>query len=156
MLLTDLKQIRNGYSCGIYGEYKVIANTSNGWINATKFCKLGGKNFKEWKKKVSSKMLMLALQKELGGGTELMKAFVTNKTAAAEDRLLSAGTYRLLSGTYVHPDLFPHIASWMSPHFALEAGRIVNDSSSRLAVKTKPNDDDDDDPVQIKVVDDVD
>jgi hypothetical protein len=32
-----------------------------------------------------------------------------------------------LRGTYAHPLLVPHIASWISPEFAFKVSRIVND-----------------------------
>jgi hypothetical protein len=31
-----------------------------------------------------------------------------------------------LRGTYAHPDLVPHIASWASAEFALKVSKIVN------------------------------
>ena len=33
---------------------------------------------------------------------------------------------RLISGTYLHPDLVPSIAGWISPEFQLKANRVVN------------------------------
>ena len=32
----------------------------------------------------------------------------------------------LISGTYCHPFLIPHIACWVSPDFALKVSEIVN------------------------------
>src|SRR3977135_393397 len=32
----------------------------------------------------------------------------------------------IISGTYYHPDLIPHIACWISPNFALLVSKIVN------------------------------
>src|SRR6202021_213067 len=37
---------------------------------------------------------------------------------AAEDKLIS--------GTYCHPDLIPHIACWISPGFGLTVSRIIS------------------------------
>ena len=34
---------------------------------------------------------------------------------------------KLISGTYVHVDLIPHIACWISPKFARKVSKIVND-----------------------------
>ncbi|QRM16196.1 n1r/p28-like protein [Albatrosspox virus] len=31
-----------------------------------------------------------------------------------------------VSGSYVHQDLIPHIASWISPLFAIKASKIIN------------------------------
>src|SRR5271156_1746973 len=33
---------------------------------------------------------------------------------------------KLISGTYLHPDLVPSIAGWISPEFQLKANRVVN------------------------------
>ena len=33
---------------------------------------------------------------------------------------------QLISGTYCHPDLIPHIACWVSPDFALMVSKVVN------------------------------
>jgi hypothetical protein len=33
---------------------------------------------------------------------------------------------KLISGTYCHPDLIPHIACWISPDLALKVSKIVN------------------------------
>src|SRR5436190_13316626 len=35
-------------------------------------------------------------------------------------------TDRIISGTYCHPLLIPHIACWVSPIFALQVSKIVN------------------------------
>src|SRR5438477_11343572 len=35
-------------------------------------------------------------------------------------------TDRIISGTYCHPLLIPHIACWVSPIFALHVSKIVN------------------------------
>ena len=34
---------------------------------------------------------------------------------------------QMVTGTYAHPDLVPHIASWVSPSFAIKVSRIVNE-----------------------------
>jgi len=33
---------------------------------------------------------------------------------------------RLISGTYCHPDLVPHIACWISEVFAFKVSKIIN------------------------------
>ena len=33
---------------------------------------------------------------------------------------------RLISGTYCHPDLIPHIACWVSVDFAMKVSKVVN------------------------------
>jgi hypothetical protein len=34
--------------------------------------------------------------------------------------VINAGSNYEISGTYVHQDLIPHIASWVSPQFAIK------------------------------------
>jgi hypothetical protein len=43
--------------------------------------------------------------------------------------VVSTGSKNLtiIRGTYVHPDLIPHIASWESPKFAVKVSKIVNE-----------------------------
>ena len=36
-------------------------------------------------------------------------------------------TARVTSGTYIHPDLVPALAMWLSPDFFLKACKILND-----------------------------
>jgi len=38
----------------------------------------------------------------------------------------SGNTDTLIRGTYAHPDLVPHIASWVSPKFAIKVSGIIN------------------------------
>jgi len=42
------EQIRDNYWYGQYSKFKVVINKSNGYINATKLCIDGGKQFKKW------------------------------------------------------------------------------------------------------------
>src|SRR5204862_3444388 len=35
-------------------------------------------------------------------------------------------TDQLISGTYIHPDLVPSVAGWVSPHFQIMANRVIN------------------------------
>jgi len=42
-----------------------------------------------------------------------------------------------LRGTYVHPKLVPHIASWASPEFAIKVSEIVNEFYIQRAIEEK-------------------
>ena len=46
------------------------------------------------------------------------------------------GNY-ITRGTYAHPDLIPHIASWASPLFAVRVSKIVNKYFIKKALKEK-------------------
>lgn len=49
----------------------------------------------------------------------------------------TGGQLPIIRGTYVHPDLIPHIASWASPAFAVKVSKIVNEYFIKKAIKEK-------------------
>ena len=51
------------------------------------------------------------------------------KTVDASDE--SATKRLLINGTYVHPALIPHIASWVDPTFGRRLSSIINDYTVR-------------------------
>jgi hypothetical protein len=84
-------------------------------VNVTKLCKDGGKEFKEWGRLDGSKNITFEVGEVEGiPPTSLLEVY-------------QSGKLRELSGTYAHPHLVPHIASWISPSFAVKVSRIVND-----------------------------
>ena len=113
-LITKLayENIDDTYSKARYGEFEVIINMKTGYINATKLCADGGKRFDHWLENKNSKELIKECQlPEFRESTMLVKG----------------GQIPIITGTYVHPDLIPHIASWVSPKFAIKVSKIVND-----------------------------
>ncbi|QRI42887.1 N1R/p28-like protein [Cheloniid poxvirus 1] len=103
-----------------YDKFELIMMKENGFINATKLCKLGGKEFYNWRKLEGSKDLISKVEeingiwKDLGG----MILEVKNE---------SKGKHQYeVAGSYVHQDLVPHIASWISPSFAVKVSKIIN------------------------------
>jgi hypothetical protein len=98
------------YGWGKYGEFRVLIRRKDGYINATKLCKDGGKRFEHWQVNKESKLLVSELR-------------------SLTDFSVSETLFDLsndLRGTYVHQDLIPHIASWVSPQFAIKVSKIVN------------------------------
>ena len=125
---NDIRQlcivkINNDYSYGKYGEFCVIIKNSNGYMNATKLCNEAGKNFKHWKTNITSKELIDEVSLWVGIPTHTLMEIpnVPNN----------------LRGTYVHPDLIPHIASWASPKFAIKVSKIVNEYFIKKAIADK-------------------
>nr|WBF70275.1 putative KilA-N domain-containing protein [Megavirus caiporensis] len=124
---TDIKniifeKINDEYYWGKYGDFEVIMD-SDGYINVTKLCseaktkKGGKKEFRQWKKTSEAKELM----DEIAGigrfiPAELLKTVTTGSKKQTEIR-----------GTYAHPDLVPHIASWASTKFGARVSKIVNE-----------------------------
>lgn len=102
------------YARGKYSEFKVVLN-KQGYINATKLCKDGNKNFFHWVENKSSKELLEELSSHIG--KPMCEIFMK----------VSGGKNMEIRGTYVHPLLVPHIASWISPSFALKVSHIINE-----------------------------
>jgi hypothetical protein len=104
------------HSYALYSDFKVTMNTKNGYINATKLCADGGKLMKNWMQN--------------NGNKEMIKCFgelIKSSDGIPSELLIMnmSGSYET-RGTYVHPDLIPHIASWVSPAFAYKVSKIVN------------------------------
>jgi hypothetical protein len=94
---------------------------TNTYINATKLCKEYGKRFDNWTQNKSNKELIDEIEKENSvpgiPGTEFKSSFILVK---------SYGNNQKICGTYVHPLLIPHIASWISSQFGIKVSKIVN------------------------------
>ncbi len=118
--ITDIayQQIKGNYYWAQYGDFKVIMDKSTGYINATKLCSLA--NTKEGKPKQLSMWKLNAGSEELINEVSLSLGIPRN--ALLEEPSVSID----LRGTYAHPDLIPHIASWASPVFAVKVSKIVN------------------------------
>lgn len=115
-LITKLayESINDTYSKARYGEFEVIINMKTGYINATKLCADGGKLLKNWLRNDFAK--------------ELVECFESQSVNTERlTMLVRGGQIPVITGTYVHPDLIPHIASWVSPKFAIKVSKIVND-----------------------------
>lgn len=105
--------INEDYAWGNYIDFKVIIMRKNGYINVAKLCSEGSKLFKNWKQNTSADELINEVSSLAGiPANELL---ITPKNVSNE-----------LRGTYAHPDLVPHIASWISPKFGVKVSRIVN------------------------------
>ena len=108
--------INDKYSWGNYGEFKVLMMRENGYINVTKLCKEGGKAFIHWRETKTSNIFVNELSSAIGIPISGLLIVIN-----------SGNTDTSIRGTYAHPDLVPHIASWVSPSFAVKVSRIVNE-----------------------------
>ena len=52
------QQIKGDYWYGGYGPFRVIMHKSNGFINATKMCTSGGKEYRDWIRTKTSQELI--------------------------------------------------------------------------------------------------
>ncbi|HSA76301.1 MAG TPA: KilA-N domain-containing protein [Nitrosarchaeum sp.] len=121
MPLTDIifefLDAKKEYARGKYGEFEVIM-TKDGYVNATKLCNGKGKRFDNWLQNKSSKELINEINSCAPCFQGAQKKCIVK---------LMGGKNMEIKGTYVHPDLVPHIASWISPVFALKVSKIVNE-----------------------------
>jgi hypothetical protein len=108
--------INDEYGYGKYGEFEVIIRKKDGYINITKLCKDGRKEFSEWKRSNFGKKLIEFFKEELGIDIIL--------------QTIMGGKNMIIRGTYIHPDLVPHIAYWISPKFAVYISKIINEWKS--------------------------
>ncbi len=134
-----------GYSFGKYGDFDVIFRDKDGFINATKLCKLGGKDYTKWNrlnlegpqkliKALKTKLYSESTQKQtiakFGQGlnsvsnTQNVTSF---EDIIVEDTISQENTSLIIWGTYVHPKLINSIASWVSEDFALKVADIVEE-----------------------------
>jgi len=117
--ITNLayETINEKYSKAQYGEFNVIMDMTNGYINATKLCVDGGKHMKAWLRNDNNKELIKSFEEIMKSSAQICAELLINNMAGSYD----------LRGTYVHPLLIPHIASWVSPSFAYKVSKIVSE-----------------------------
>ena len=118
-----VESINDEFAYGMYGEFRVIIKKKNGYLNVTKLCALANKRFDNWMKNQCSKDMVDTVEDELEA--------IPLKRGIALDVIKGGNnddkTNTVVSGTYAHPLLVPHIASWASPKFAMKVSRIMND-----------------------------
>src|SRR5438477_8486842 len=59
------EQIQDNYWYGAYGPFRVVMMKDTGYINATKMCSSGGKNFWDWSRLKGSTELINTLEKHM-------------------------------------------------------------------------------------------
>ena len=103
-----------------YLNIRVIEDTTNGYINATKMCAMYGKSkngqtkqFRQWK---CYHQQFIEFVSSSGGVPthELVPTAVTG------------GSIEIIRGTYVHRDLAINLASWCSDAFGYKVSKIIN------------------------------
>ena len=103
-----------------YLNIKVIEDTTNGYINATKMCAMYGKTkggkvkqFYQWKLYNTQFIQFVSSSLRIPVG-ELVPSAVTG------------GQIEIIRGTYVHCDLAVKLASWCSDEFGYMVSKIIN------------------------------
>lgn len=106
-----------------YDNFDLIMMKRNNYINATKLCKLGGKEFTEWVQLDVSKELIKTV--EAAGSYWRIKSYDLDLILEVKNESREKYQYEV-EGYYVHSDLLPHICSWISPSFAIKVSKITN------------------------------
>ncbi len=113
------KQIKDNYYWGCYGPFEVIVDINDGYINATHLCGLAETDTGSRKQLFSWRRLEMAdtILKEVASSIQMRM-----------DEILRTpkGLPNELRGTYAHPKLIPHIATWASVKFAIMVSDMVN------------------------------
>jgi KilA-N domain/Zinc finger, C2H2 type len=129
------EQIKDNYWYATYGPFRVVMDRSNGYINVTKLCSAEGKNYCDWSRLKGNNQLITLLQYRL----QLQNSNVTlpdgdqqicglpSSTSISVKTGNNTPTDQVISGTYCHPELIPHIAFWISPEFALSISIVINE-----------------------------
>lgn len=100
-----------------------------GYINATKLIALSSKNkkFNDWTRGKNTEELI----NELSSDTEISVSELLIPITTSSKKFTE------IRGTYVHPNLIPHIASRASPKFAVKVSKIINEYFIREAIDEK-------------------
>ena len=59
------EQIEGNFWYAAYGQFRVVMMKDTGYINATKLCNSGGKEFKKWSRLNGSQELIQALERNM-------------------------------------------------------------------------------------------
>uniref|UniRef100_A0AAT9UQH0 KilA N domain protein n=1 Tax=Apapanepox virus TaxID=3049969 RepID=A0AAT9UQH0_9POXV len=109
-----------------YDTFELIMMKENNYINATKLCKLEDKKFKNWLRLEGTKELISKMD-EVNSVWNIKSPGSDLSRVILEVGTESKGKHQYeVAGSYVHPDLIPHIASWISPLFAIKVSKIIN------------------------------
>jgi len=117
------EHVHDDYYFAQYFEFTIVINNSNGYFNATKFCRDNGKRFSDWYSLFGTKSLLHAMKVELKNNVLLTVNY-------------KEPYYNLLTGSYIHLQLFTALASWLSPQFYSRIAKLTQHFAFRLAKAT--------------------
>lgn len=120
MTTITFTTITDSYLAARYGDFRIVIDTTNGYINVDQLCAQGvKKEFKDWIKQSSAVELIgvVSIEEKLSG-MDIMKVI-----GGSDDRI---------RGVYMHPYVSMHIANWVNPKY----GFLV----SKILLKHKEND----------------
>ena len=131
MALSEIcfEQIKGNYWLGQYGDFTVIMMKDTGYVNATKLCKDGGKEFKAWYRNQHAQDLIAAVTEHEALDSTNLRGGEFSPTGNALKKVCDdcrSEEGRLIAGTYIHPRLVFHVAYWISTDFAIKMGIIAD------------------------------
>ncbi|AUV58832.1 hypothetical protein [Bandra megavirus] len=129
------ENINDEYALGKFGDLEVVMMRENGYVNATNLCKKCGKDYKNWKRNDNSKELEKELIKQLSSGAHEKSS--AHYRAAEVTHTVKGGKLTIIRGTYVHPKLIIHIASWCSTEYAMKVSDIVTEYHAKEEIEKR-------------------
>ncbi|ANB51039.1 hypothetical protein [Powai lake megavirus] len=133
------ENINDEYALGKFGDLEVVMMRENGYVNATNLCKKCGKDYKNWNQNSYSKELIKELIKQLSqiNNNQIKKKSSAGNPAAEVTHTVKGGKLTIIRGTYVHPKLIIHIASWCSTEYAMKVSDIVTEFHAKEEVEKR-------------------
>jgi predicted nuclease with TOPRIM domain len=141
-----IDDINDDYMSGKYANFEIIIMKRNNYVNATKLCNTiniiedNNKLFRKWKINSRTQELLDELQEHVNQNHSKNSESETESDDYDDNHKLMIIKKDIefnLSGTYVHPDLIPDIASWCSPKFSLKVSRIINKYYNNKTIQEK-------------------
>jgi hypothetical protein len=120
MTTANYEKINDIFQCKLLLEDKtefIIPLREDGYIYATKLCKIVGKRLSNWFRLKETRKLIDKLEKKVIPHihtTQLIEVYRGN-----------SGKY--LQGTWIHPDLGLQLAQWCSPNFSLQVSKWIRE-----------------------------
>ena len=118
--LNTEQMYKHYYKYIVDGEdFSIIFRITDGYVNATKLCAIGTtkggsqKAFSSWG--CQRRVVELKQKVSIACGVPVDKL----------TEVVQCGKHIDVSGTYVHPVLFVHIASWISADFAISVNNML-------------------------------
>jgi hypothetical protein len=108
-------KINNDFGYSVCGNLCVMVMYKNNYVNASKLCHDANKQFHHWKANITSKELISELSSAIN--IPINELILT----------VAGGKNIELRGTYVHPKLIIHIASWCGPSFAIKVSEWIDE-----------------------------
>jgi len=99
----------------VVDQFRIQARASDGYINATQLCQVGGKRFNDWYRLENTRVYSEALSSDTGIPASQLIDIKKGNSSEFEQ------------GSWIHPDLAVQLAQWISPPFGIRVSRWVRE-----------------------------